>query len=99
MTITRRRLSAALALVLTTSTSAAADSLGDDYRRATPGQRLAYMELVIKETRFKSQPPERVRALAAYGRKCADDWDPRLEPDFAAHVGACIVLANRQVPQ
>ena len=79
--------------------SAFADPLGDDYRRASPGQRLAYMELVIKETRFKSQPPERVRALAAYGRKCADDWDPRLEPDFASHVGACIVLANRQVPQ
>lgn len=97
MTITRRRLSAPLALLLTLSTSAFADPLGDDYRRASPAQRLAYMELVIKETRFKTQPPERVRAMAAYGRKCADDWDPRLEPDFAAHVGSCIVLANRKV--
>lgn len=77
--------------------SAAADELGDQYRRASDSQRTAYIEAVLSQTRFKAETPERFRALVAYGRTCIDDWDPKLEPKFLDQVASCLVMANRRV--
>jgi hypothetical protein len=76
---------------------ATADELGDQYRRANDAQRTAYVEAVLSQTRFKTESPQRFRALVAMGRTCIDDWDPKLEPKFIDQVASCIVMANRRV--
>ena len=93
---TAPRLAALLAMALAPD-AARADDLADSYRRASDQQRLAYIERVISETRFRNQTPVRLKALAAAAKRCTDDWDPKLEPKFIDQVASCVVMANRQV--
>jgi hypothetical protein len=74
-----------------------ADDLADGYRRANDQQRLQYIERVIGSTRYRTQTPVRLAALAAVAKRCVDDWDPKLEPKFVDQVASCVVMANRQV--
>lgn len=71
--------------------------LADQYRQASELQRLAYIERVFLETRFKNETPRRLNALVAAGKACVDDWDAKLEPNFLEHLASCMVMANRTV--
>jgi hypothetical protein len=88
---------AVLAVVAALSTPATADPNGANYRNASDAQRLAYIEKILGETRFKTESPERFRALAIVGKACVDEWDPKYEPVFLEHLASCLVMANRKV--
>jgi hypothetical protein len=88
---------AALGALLSVSTPAGADPNAANYRNASDAQRLAYIEKVLGETRFKKESPERFRALAVVGKACVDEWDPKYEPVFLEHLASCLVMANRKV--
>jgi len=88
---------AVLGAALALAAPAGADPNGANYRNASDAQRLAYIEKVLGETRFKSESPQRFRALAVVGKACVDEWDPKYEPVFLEHLASCLVMANRKV--